>query len=195
MFGMNYAVPKFGTNKMENAMLTLPAQWRSDCTQHVVEDLMRQARAVGQYADAARAIVGAALDFMLAGPRWSRRSDPVALREHPEGWRISDWWFHVPPCLDDEVFIRAAAVRRLRFDVDLIVPPGTRRLAEAAAKSFLRSRADVSVYPIDTYVELRILWTSLDSKMDHSKALTDLLHRYACLTRAKPDIHISLCAE
>jgi hypothetical protein len=85
-------------------MLELPDDWQNITTGYVLRDLLLQANAIGSYPEAARACVKAAIDFMLAGPRWKKHDPPVKVISSASGWQLNDWLFHVMPGADDDAF-------------------------------------------------------------------------------------------
>ena len=170
-------------------MLTLPPGWSSCSTRYVVEHLLRQADAVHQYFQAAHAMTRASLEFMLAGPRWTSKNEQKALIPHPRGWRLNDWVFYVLPRVDDAALAELADSPRRRCNMDVLAPPWAEQVVRHAVEAILpRCRADV--YSIDRYVDLRILFTTIDMNKRHADACLDLLQRYARLAHTIPDITI-----
>jgi len=170
-------------------MLDLPSKWLSCSTGCVVRELLRQADAIDQYPEASRAVTRASLEFMLSGPRWAGHRERTSLMPHPTGWRINNWLFHVLPRVDDDELTALADLPRFRYHLDLLTPPWAERVVRHALEAIL-PRYHVDVYSIDTYVDVRILWTRLDMKKRRSEALMDLLQRYARLVQTTPDISI-----
>lgn len=170
-------------------MLTLPPGWSSCSTRYVVEHLLRQADAVHQYFQAAHAMTRASLEFMLAGPRWTAHNEQEPLIPHPRGWRLNDWVFYVLPRVDDAALAELADSTPHTQDIDVLAPPWAEQVVRHAVQAILpRCRADV--YSIDRYVDLRILFTTIDLNKRHADARMDLLQRYARLAHTIPDITI-----
>jgi hypothetical protein len=169
-------------------MLELPPNWRSCSTEFVVADLLRQADAIGRYHAAALAMTRSSLDFMLSGPRWTRRPESPLLAAHPKGWLINDWLVYVLPTVDDESLDQLSDLP-LQYGFDLIAPPWAARTARSAVQSFL-TRTHADVYAIDAYVALRVLWTRLDMDKSHSDALATLLELYMRSETPEPEIKI-----
>jgi hypothetical protein len=168
-------------------MLALPANWKTCSTGYVVRDLLRQADYAGLYAEAARAMTRASIDFMLSGPRWTGRVECLSSMTNPLAWRINDWVFYVLPRLDDNALNELAKLVQSRCNVDLIVPPWAEHVARFAVASISRR---MNVFSIDTYIDLRILWTSLEMEKRHSEALMELLQHYDSLVKAIPILSI-----
>jgi hypothetical protein len=170
-------------------VLELPPQWRSCCTRFVVSSLLRRADAIGQYPEAASAVLRSALEFMLSGPRWGERQRRAFLMPHPKGWRINDSLFYLLKNANDNTMVELSVLPRSRLAVNLIAPPSTEWLVQCAVKAILPDFR-INVYSIDSYIDLRTLWTRLDMGMEHSDALASLLERYSQLTQFKPSISI-----
>jgi hypothetical protein len=170
-------------------MLKLPNDWQSCSTGYVVTDLLRQAHAIGQYREAARAMTRSSLEFMLSGPRWINRPERASLLPYPNGWRINDWLFYVLTSVEDNTLDELAGLPRFRCNVDLIVPPWFARFAQYAVDAVL-PRYHVDVYSISSYVDLRILWTRLDLDISHSGAISNLFGRYSVLVQSTTAINI-----
>ena len=170
-------------------MLELPPGWQSCSTGYVVKELLRQADAIGQYSEAARAMTRGSLEFMLSGPRWAGRLERSCVMPHPRGWRINDWLFYVLPRAGADVVMELKEVLRFRCHVDLIVPPWAECLVRHAVGAAL-PRFHVDVYSIANYVDLRMFWTSLDMNRGYAEALIDLLQRYTRLVQKMPNISI-----
>jgi hypothetical protein len=170
-------------------MLELPPNWRSCSTEFVVGALLRQADAIGQYHAAALAMTRSSLDFMLSGPRWTGRPERPLLAAHSRGYRIEDWLIYVLPNVDDQSMDELSGLRQLQCGFDLIAPPWAARTARSAVQSFL-TRTHADVYSIDSYIDLRLLWTRLDMDKSHSDALATLLALYMQSETTVPDISI-----
>jgi hypothetical protein len=171
-------------------MLDLPVNWQACSTGYVVRCLLRQADALGQYEAAARAMAFASLEFMLSGPRWTSQVDGAALTPHSSGWRINNWLFYVPPRIDDDLLDEIATLTSSQCSVDLIVPPWATQLARNAVAALSRNRR-VIVSSVDSYIDLRILLTSLDLGAPHCDALIDFLRRYQRLVRDAPAVLVN----
>ncbi len=150
--------------------------------------LLRQADAIGQYHAAALATTRSSLDFMLSGPRWTAQPKPRLLAAYPNGWRIKDWLIYVLPTVDDEALDQLSDLP-LQSGFDLIAPPWAARTARSAVQTFL-TRTHADVYAIDSYIDLRVLWTRLDMDKSHSDALATLLELYMRSEMTAPDINI-----
>ena len=170
-------------------MLTLPPEWSSCSTRYVVEHLFRQADTVHQYFQAAHAMTRASLEYMLAGPRWTAHKEQKSLIPQPRGWRLNKWVFYVLPRVDDAALAELADSPRHRCGIDVLAPPWAEQVVRNAVQGIL-PRCRVDVYSIDRYVDLRILFTSIDMNQRHADALMDLLQRYARLPQTTPDITI-----
>jgi hypothetical protein len=172
-------------------MLRIAADQRF-CIRYFAEALLRQADAIGQYPDAARAIARASIEYMLSGPRWVNRPEPVELAPHPMGWRINRWIFHVMPRVDDDAVAQLVDLPRFKCDVDVLAPPWVASVARTAVLAVL-PHFHVDVFSIDSYVDLRVLWTSLDLGHSHAVARAELLGRYKRLARTMPAVDVQ-CA-
>jgi len=170
-------------------MLELPDNWEAYSIGYVLTELLRQARAIGHYTGAARAMTQSSLEFMLSGPRWTNRPNRTTLIPHSRGWRINKWLFYVLPSVEDDVLDELAELPKFRCNVDLIVPPWATRLARHVVEAVL-PRYHVDVYSISSYIDLRVLWTRIDMDMPRSDALSNLFQRYSLFVRSMPVIAI-----
>jgi hypothetical protein len=95
----------------------------------------------------------------------------------------------VLPRLDDDGLNELSELLQSRCNVDLILPPWAEHVARAAVATISR-HCRMNVFSIDTYIDLRILWTSLEMEKRHSEALMELLLRYDHLVKAVPFLYI-----
>jgi hypothetical protein len=155
----------------------------------LVEQVLRQAEAIGRYPEAARALVQASFEYMLSGPRWRRSGKHVVLESHPMGLRISDWLIHVLPDVSDDSLRALAQIGRFNLAVDVVAPPWATLVAKEAVRT-MELKCPVTVYSIDCYVELRMIWTGLDLDHGPEHKEAELLARYRTLIRTMPAIDV-----
>ena len=148
---------------------------------------MYQADIMHQYPDAARAMTAAALEYMLSGPRWVNKPKRTSLMPYANGWHINDWIFYVPPRVDDETLAEIAELPP--DEVDVIVPPWAACTARSALKVLLPHHR-IDVYSIDTYVCMRVLWSSIDLNHSSTEAHVNLLRRYKQHVETFPAVNI-----
>jgi hypothetical protein len=174
-------------------MLELPEDWHRCTTQEVISALLHQAHAIGQYPAAARAAVKAAVEFMLAGPRWSKPTRPVRFKSRDNVFRVNDWFLYVLPDTSDDALRAIADLPKVRGEIDLLAPPWSQFLYRHAVKAAYPKRR-IDVVPIDTFCDSRMYWTSLDIqvllKQTASDPKTNFLNRYRTLTQPTPAITI-----
>jgi hypothetical protein len=170
-------------------MLELPDDWQNITTGYVLRDLLLQANAIGSYPEAARACVKAAIDFMLAGPRWKKHDPPVKVISSASGWQLNDWLFHVMPGADDDAFQAIDDLPSVMGDIDVLAPPWSESVIRYAAKSAYPKRR-IQVLGVDGFCELRLMWTRLDMNCQHAESIADFLERYRILTKANEKITI-----
>lgn len=175
-------------------MLYLPPAWRSRDTRYVVNNLLRQADAIGEYLAAARAITRASLELMLCGPRWSALPRRIPLLPHPLGWQIGDWVFHVLAEENDERRVQPVELRRCACHVNLIASPWSASVACDAIEGAL-PHGSVEVCSIDSFVAMRLLWLCLDEDVPHPVALARLLTSYSRIIRGEGQLEINPAIE
>lgn len=173
----------------EVRVLELPPVGRRVTQTNDIEGLLRQADAIGCYPEVARALVRASFEYMLSGPRWQGPDKRAVLEPHPMGLRINDWLVHVLPDAGEDSLRALAGVVRFGLDVDVLAPPWARSLAKDAVYA-MDLRCPVTVYSVDCYVELRMMWTGLDLNHGAERKEAELFDRYRRLVRTMPAIDI-----
>lgn len=174
-------------------MLRLPENWNECSTGHCVTKVLGQAFAIGQYTPAARAMAKAAIDFMLAGPRWTNRTRPSRLKTRDDAIQLDHWLFYVLPDTNDEAFRTIKALPKVRGEIDLLVPPWSECLYRHAVKGAYPHRR-IDVTGINSFCDTRLFWTGLDirvlSNQPNYDVGTDFWNRYQSLTQSIPAITI-----
>jgi len=170
-------------------MLSLPPSFSRLGTYRVIQELLGQARCAGRYSESAQMVVRAAIDFMLAGPRWKDTSPRPRLTAIQNGWRLNQWVFYILPELTDDALSALADLPKAAGDADILTPPRSRDFVDHALHSAYPKRA-FSVYPIDSYCELRLGLTACDMKISFAAAGEEFLARYRQLTSSDPEICI-----
>jgi hypothetical protein len=171
-------------------MLKLPQNWRRCCGGYVIEDLLIQAEKAGHYSEAARAMAKAAIDFMLAGPRWNKHQPPPALVPLPTGWRLNDWIFHVLRTTNDDALKEMNDLPK-RLYIDVLAPPWSRDLITHAVRSAYPAR-HLSVTTVDAFCDTRLLLTGMDMGEVHSNCVHNFLERYRRIAHGNPAIRIRI---
>ena len=172
-------------------MLYPPTGWPNCSTAHLVEHLVQQADQRRLYAEAARALTRACLEYMLSTPRWMIGSARVPLLQHPMGWRVNDRLFHVLPRVDAASLPTLKDLSRHRCQVELIVPPDGESSVKGHVASLLRD-FNVDVHSVDSFVCTRVLLARLDLQQSSEEGLVELLRRYQRLVHTIPALHVDL---
>lgn len=168
-------------------MLDIPPDWKQWTTAHVVTHILCQAQSLGRYPEAASAMVRSAIDFMLSGPRWSQGQNPISLIQHPNGWQLNAWRFHILPKVDDESVDAIAELSETTDGVDILVPPWSRSLLRRAVRAQFPNHP-FDVLGVDDFCQYRLLWTGIDLNQNRADSIRWLLTRYNHLTQNTPTI-------
>jgi hypothetical protein len=163
-------------------MLQLPTDWRKLTAGCLITGLLEQADAIGQYQRCSALLIRACMELLLDG--WNRmgRAHRLSLKQDRDGLRLGDHVFHNCCRVDDRSLWTWQRLARRRRLVTILVPPWAHEVARRCVveKPFRR----IHVTSIDSYACLRVLWTSIDLKIDEAETFSMLLDWY---TRLNPE--------
>ncbi len=172
-------------------MLKLPTNWHEWHAGPLVNELLAQAYRAGRYREAAQAVARAAIEFMLAGPRWKDHQPPPALLPISNGWQLQDWIFYVLPETSDDALHELFELLEGKPDIDVLTPPWSVFLLRHAIRLAYPKRY-IRLSGTGEFCDTRLSWTGLDMGESHQHCIGDFLQRYRRITANNPHIKVSI---
>ncbi|HEV2294473.1 MAG TPA: hypothetical protein VGR35_11505 [Tepidisphaeraceae bacterium] len=171
-------------------MLTLPEDWRQCTAGTSARAILSQADDLREYRTAARLRTRACFE-LLRDSFWGSVVEGGPHILFAERFiRINDFVFLIADAADDAVLEQATHLARTAHEVEVLAPPGTQTLIKEALNSLRASR--VTVKPLDDDVDLRALFTGMDTGTDRTAVLSDLLLRYSKLCEDNDVLHLAV---
>ena len=176
---LDYA-SKFGTLP---TMLALPVDWRDFNADYLATHLLEQAQVAGMYHSVASLMTRACLEQLVESRGWDKRPDPLVVTSRRYGFRIGGGLFYVLAQIDDEAMATIPKLARMGLMTTVLVPPWSSRVARECLAS-LPSGGHVHFLSLNTYVSLRICFTTMDLRIPDHVALFRLFSLYNVAARS-----------
>jgi hypothetical protein len=122
-------------------------------------------------------MVRAALDLGMA-TRWRTSSPQLRIRESPQlTWRIGDYRYIYVPVIDDRAFDECVEQQFPAGGTVLLVPAGQGYVFKHALQHVLGAKTPL-VMSFDSFMSLRLSFSSADAKWTGERALLELITAY-----------------
>jgi hypothetical protein len=157
-------------------VLTLPENWRVIRGGAVFMEILRQTPEGKSQRAAGRSTVAACLHLAAAG--MSKKSPPpVTVKSLSESsWQIGDYPYLYIHDIDNRALAQVTELGASYLG-SIIVPPRHDELLWRACLQVLGGESP-SIIPLDTFVDLRALFSSPDFGWSRERVVLDLLQRY-----------------
>jgi len=155
-------------------MLKLPTDWRSIHGGAVALDLLAQLPTRALQTEFLHHLISASLELMLTALR-TRRDLACSVETLAKcSWRIRDFRFVYFPAVDDDALNWCTRSESKMPECTVIVPSNHESVLRHALIDVLQGRSPM-VFSIDSFISLRIFFSSGDAGWSHKQTMLKLL--------------------